>query len=119
MLIEGRRWRVHLAAARVGVVVEADRGTGESGRPEGRVVDLEQQALGEGLLPGVHVIDGADLARGDAGGREDGEPVLGRLVGEVGLQGRDQRLAVGDSQRVGGKPRVARIQPECRAQVSP
>ena len=59
------------AAAREGVVVEADRRARDLDPAEHRVVDVDDEALAAGLLPVVDAVEGAHLARGDA---ELGQP---------------------------------------------
>lgn len=83
------------------VGVEAQRRSRQGHPPEGRVVDLEQQVLGARLLPRVHVVEGPHLPGRDARLGEGGEPVLGAVVGEGGLDLTDQIVAMCDALGVG------------------
>jgi hypothetical protein len=76
------------------------------------VVDLEQQTLRAGLLPGVDVVDRAHLAGGDFGLGQDGEPVLGGLGREGRLDRGGQLVAVRDPVAVGEEPRVVGVDPD-------
>ena len=106
----GGRWRG--AAARVVVVVEAQRRARQPDPSVRRVVDLEQQPLGPGLLPVVDVVDGAHLPGRDARGDEQVEPVLGGCGGEDALDLGDQAPAGSDSLAVGAVALVVRVEPD-------
>lgn len=69
---------VVLPGAGIRVVVEAQGRTGQLDRPEGGMVDLDQQALGTGLVPGIDLVQGAYPTGGDARVLEQLQPVVGR-----------------------------------------
>jgi hypothetical protein len=80
-------------------------------RAEGRVVDVDEQALRDGLVPGVHLVEGAHLPgrdaelgqalqqQGSAGqahlGRSAGADVQDRDLGEGEVRGLSLAIAGG------------------------
>ena len=99
VLAEAGRREVGLAGAGVRVVVEAERRAGELDAAEGRVVDVDQQALGQRLLPLVHLLEVADLAGRDPLVRKAFQPHVRRLGGERGLDRGGQLVAMRDPLR--------------------
>ncbi|MCY1225154.1 hypothetical protein D9M72_373440 [compost metagenome] len=87
----------------VGSAEEPQRRTGQAHVPQDLVVDVDHQALRMHLLPGVHLVQGADLAGRDAGGVEFGEQLPGFVIGECLLHLFDDFLAVAHPVRVAGE----------------
>ena len=74
MLTEQGRRQVHLPAAAVWAVTEAQWRAGKFYAAQDRVFDVDQQPLRPGLLPAVDLVEGAHLAGRDADLVEPGQP---------------------------------------------
>ena len=98
---------------------EAQRRPGQGQRARGGVLDGDLQALRLDLVPGVDLVQGAHLARGDAGLGQPVEQLGGVDVGEGPLQQLDDLLAPGDPLAVGGEAGGVGVQPELGAQPPP
>ena len=86
---------------------------------EGVVVDVDEQSLAAGLLPGVHLVDGADLPGRDADLVEPGEQVRRLPAGEDALDELDEPLAVGDAFPVGRQAGSGGVEVEAGTEPPP
>ena len=100
-------------------VEEPQRRPGQRQPAERRVLDVDEQALRERLVPAVDLVDGADLARRDADLREPGQQVLGGDVGEGPLEQGDHLVAVARRGRRWSPSRAPRGRAELGAQPAP
>jgi hypothetical protein len=100
-------------------IEEPQRRTGQLYPAQGGVLDVDQEALGERLVPAVDLVDRADLPGRDAGGGEPGQQLLGGNVGERALEQFDDLLPVPDPLAVGGQARGVGVEVELRAELSP
>ena len=108
---------LHLAVG--GLQEEPQRGPGKGGGAECLVFDVDQQPLRPGLLPLVHLVEGAHLAGRDAGVGELAQQGLGVGVGERLLHQLDDLVAVGDPIRVRGQTCCVGVDVERRTELLP
>ena len=74
------------------------------------MLDLDEQSLRTGLLPGVHVVERADLARGHSGIASRAEPVFGGPAAANASSTRSVSSARGsDAHRVGRERRAVGV----------
>src|SRR5215211_5335122 len=118
--VEGRRRRVRGAGDLLALRgEESQRGTGELELTQRGVLDIDEQSLAAGLLPGVHLVDGPDLSGGDPDLVQSDQQIEGLPAGELPLDDLDQSVAAGDALLVRLEARGDRVEVESRTELTP
>ena len=83
------------------------------------MLDVDDEALAAGLVPVVDAVEGPDLPGGNAVLGEAREQGVEGEVGERGVDGVDDGLAVLHALAVRGEPRCGRVDPEAQRELLP